>query len=293
MSPRFPIRRAYRTEPSDVRFPVRRVSPDITADFRQMHELASPQDLLVQHIAQVRRVSAYTARRIGLSAIDAEECAGWVELRLVEDDYAQVRKFRGESSFKTFITVVVAMLVRDFRRQIHGKWRPSATATRLGVHGIHLERAVHRDGCSGDEAVRAVQSTFGGAPDEKALRALLRQLPRREPMRPETVDDTVLGEHPHPRGAQADFDQHERDAESARLTQALSTVVDQLPSEERVMLQMDVVDGATVATIARCLGIEQRPLYDRLKRLRIRLRVQLERAGVSREDVRAYIGEVE
>jgi RNA polymerase sigma factor (sigma-70 family) len=251
-----------------------------------MAEPASPSDLLVANLDHVRRVAAFTARRVGLAPDDTEECVAWIELRLIEDDYGLLRKFRGESSFKTFVTVVVAMLVRDYRRLLYGKWRPSAAAARLGELAIRLERAIHRDGLSIDEAVRTVQSAGAISPSERELRDLVRQLPRRDPLRPERVDADALAAHAGGDHASTHVDADERQRDGARLTALLNAELEQLPVEDRVALQMEVVDGITIANISRSLGVPQRPLYDRLKTLRRKLRERLEVAGVSRDDVR-------
>lgn len=249
----------------------------------------TPEEQLVEHLDYVRRVARLTARRVGLMPSECEECESWVQLRLVEDDYSLLRKFRGDSSFKTFITVVVAMLVRDYRAQLHGRWRPSAKARRLGDIAILLERLIHRDGLSFDEAVHTIQSARDVAPDERALREIYRALGARQPLRPAIVTLDPTADAPAGDRADAEIVQAERDSRHAQLTSALRIELERLLPEDRLALHMDVVDGATVASIARALGLLQRPLYDRLKSLRKTLRLRLEAAGVSRKDVQNLV----
>lgn len=254
-----------------------------------MAEDSSPESLLVAHLDHVRRVARFTARRVGLSVSEVADCIGWVELRLVEDDYAQLRKFRGESSFRTFATVVVSMLVRDYRTQIYGKWRPSSAALRLGPVAAWLERLLHRDGLTFEQAALVISSASDISPTIRDLRALQRQLPWRSPLRPAEVDVEAAVHHSAADRADTRVNANERQGTELRLAALLQGELNNLPIEDRVALQMEVVDGATVASIARALSLPQRPLYDHLKALRRTLRSRLESAGVSREEVREFL----
>ena len=80
-----------------------------------------------------------------------------MRLRFIENDYAAIRKFRGESSLGTYLTVVVAMLVRDYRVQRWGRWRPSAAARRLGDVAVRLETLVRRNGQAVHEAAETLR----------------------------------------------------------------------------------------------------------------------------------------
>jgi RNA polymerase sigma factor for flagellar operon FliA len=63
----------------------------------------------------------------------------------------------------------------------------------------------------------------------------------------------------------------------------------QLTSEDRVIVRMHIVDGLSLADVARALGIAQKPLYRRLKRLRKVLRTAMEAAGVHGDDVQGMM----
>lgn len=56
--------------------------------------------------------------QLAVSANDdgpAEDLESEVRLRLLEDDYAVLRKHRGDSSLVTCLTVVIANMFRDYR----------------------------------------------------------------------------------------------------------------------------------------------------------------------------------
>jgi hypothetical protein len=126
-----------------------------------------------------------------------------------------------------------------------------------------------------------------GEPDASAreLRALLRRLPRRPPLRPQAAEADVLDSTP----ADTDAEERVRAAEDAseheRVRQALDRALAQLSVEDRVLLRLRFWEGSSVADIARALGVPQKPLYRRLERTLVVLRRELEVAGVGLPDV--------
>ena len=103
------------------------------------------QNIYSEHSDTIESVLAYTRRAHRLSADDGDEFSSWVRLRLLEDDGAILAKFRGLSTFKTFLVTVIQRLFLDWRIKEWGKWRPTADARRLGPVAIELERLVLRD----------------------------------------------------------------------------------------------------------------------------------------------------
>jgi RNA polymerase sigma factor for flagellar operon FliA len=61
-------------------------------------------------------------------------------------------------------------------------------------------------------------------------------------------------------------------------------------AEDRAILRLRFHGDATVVSIARALGLEQRPLYRRIEALLARLRAALEAAGVDAESAAELIG---
>jgi RNA polymerase sigma factor (sigma-70 family) len=81
--------------------------------------------------------------------------------------------------------------------------------------------------------------------------------------------------------------------EAQNLLALLLRAMEDLGDEDRMILRMRFWGGASVADTARALGIPQKPLYRRLDRLLQRLRDALVRDGVSADDVRALLEEVD
>jgi hypothetical protein len=144
---------------------------------------------LVAHLDVVERIARFIARRNGLAGADADDALSTVKLKLVENDYAILRKFRGESSLSTYLAVVIAGILRDYRIHRCGKWRPSAVARSLGAIAVRLETLTSRDGCSTSEAVERLVTSGEPGCTAIELRALAARLPHRDSLRPVEVSD--------------------------------------------------------------------------------------------------------
>lgn len=226
-----------------------------------------------QHLTAIGQIALSVCRRNGVDDHDAEDFASDIRLKLVDDNYAVIRKFQGKSSFTTYLTVVINKAFLDHRRRIWGKWTPSAQAKKLGTLGILLERLVYRDGCTFDAACRILEQKHGIEVDERQLRAMLAKLPRRTPRRFEGEDglDTV----PAAERADAPLLASERDDQFAVAEDALRSALGKLPDEDRAVIRMLYYEGMSVADIARGLHTEQKRLYPRIKLLLSSLRKTL------------------
>jgi DNA-directed RNA polymerase specialized sigma24 family protein len=78
-----------------------------------------PRALYVEHLEVINRIAESLCRRNGIRGADAEDFVSEVRLKLLQDDYAVLRKFRGTSSTTTFLTVVISNLFRDHRIKEH------------------------------------------------------------------------------------------------------------------------------------------------------------------------------
>jgi RNA polymerase sigma factor for flagellar operon FliA len=239
----------------------------------------SGEALLVSQLDLIDRVIAFTCRRHRLSPADTDDFASHVKLRLIEDDYAILRQFRGRSSLRTYLTVVIQRLFLDFRIKAWGKWRPSAEAKRRGAVAILLERLMIRDGHTFEEAYELLTTNHGVTESRPALERMAGELPVRArrrfesddaltdvPSRGKAPDETLAGRETH-------------DA-AARLSSALAGLTGSLDTQDRLILVMRFEDGRTVAEIAATLGLDQKRLYRRFDKLLRELRTGLEAAGI-------------
>jgi RNA polymerase sigma factor for flagellar operon FliA len=236
--------------------------------------------LFVQNVPVIDRATAVVARRHGFSPDDTKDLTSWVHLRIIEDNYAALRKFRGESSIATYLTVVVAMLVRDYRAQHWGRWRPSASARRLGDVAIRLETLVHRNGLPLQQASELLRTAGVTTQTDRQLSTLFAQLPSRRPLRPVEVGADSLAQVVTTSSADTPMELQQLDDEREKCRQLVEDALNALPTEDRLILRLRFWENVSVADIARGLRLEQKPLYRRLERLLVDLRRALTTAGL-------------
>lgn len=247
------------------------------------------EQLFVQHLTVVDRAVAGIARRHGLTRDAADEFGAWARLRIIEDDYAILAKFRGESSLATYLTVVIAMLYREYRVQEWGRWRPSAAAKRAGNVAVRLETLLNRDGLPLAQAAEILRSAGATTLTDRELAELAATFPLRAPLRPVEYTEAPL-DAPATESADAAVEAEEQAAESNQAREALDSALSSLPTEDRLIVRMHFIDGMSVADIARGLALPQKPLYRRMDRALSALRATLERSGMSRDRVRSLAG---
>lgn len=258
-----------------------------------MPEAQDRQDLealLRDNLGIVDRTAASLCRRHGLTGDDADDFVSWTHLRLVEDDYAILRKFRGESSLPTYLTVVITMLFREYRVREWGRWRPSAAARRLGPLAVRLETLIYRDRCTLAQAAQVLRSE-GEDVSDRQLTDLLAQLPPKRLPRAESAGSDALEAAPAASTADERVTGDEADRERRRIEEALFRALDSLAPEDRLIVRMWIWDRTSVADIARALNLPQKPLYRRIERALKRLRSHLEAEGVTPDSVRGLLEE--
>lgn len=245
--------------------------------------------LFVNQLALIHRVTAVVARQHRLSADDTEEFAATVHLRLIADDYAVLRKFRGQCSLPTFLRVVIQRICLDFRDAQWGKWRPSAAACRCGEIAIRLERLTMRDGLTFEEACDVLDREQGTTLERDTLARIYTHVRVRTGRR--FVGDEALCHVPALEGAPDEaIVQAEHGATLSRALAIVSTGMQAFPPRDQLMLQLRFADGLTVAAVARLLRADQKWLYRRYMHLLARLRRALEAHGVSASDLRPVLG---
>lgn len=265
---------------------------------RQPADRGDLEALFLAYRPVVAHLAGTIARRQGLRGDDADDFAGWVNLRLIERDYALFAAVREARDQRGYLAVVVANLGHEYRNQVWGRWRPSAAARRQGPVAVRLEMLVYRDGLRLDEAAQMLRSAGLTALSDRELAAMLAACPTRPAARPGRAGDTdatatEAAERLPDLQAHADGPVMAAEAEAERrsIGAQLAAAVAQLPAEEQVMVRLRYWQGLSVADVARALGVLQKPLYRRLERVLAGLHAELERRGVDRESIRALLGE--
>lgn len=243
-----------------------------------------PREFLADNLDLVERVLQWVKRRRCISHEDAEELRSIAFLKLIDNDYAVIRDFRGHSSVRTYLAKVVERLALDYRNRKWGKWRPSRSARRLGDVALQLDALISRDGRSTVEAVEMLHTIHQGTMTREHLEELADRLPARRLRRFESSD--TLRYLAADERADDLMWQSERDRLTANASRELATLVGTLPSEERLILRLRFERGFKISRIATELGLEQKPLYRRVDRCLRKLRRGLEAQGICKESLR-------
>lgn len=249
-------------------------------------------ELLVANLPAIDRLIEFVCRRNRLEFGEADDFASLVKLKLVDDDYAILRKFQGRSALGTYLNVVIQRLFLDYRNEKWGKWRPSAHAKRYGDAGVALDTFIHRDGLTLDDAVARVARDAALGITEDEARKIAATLPAREPRPHETdlahVDRevSIAG-----RSVEENAARSEAAAIATSVRGCLERVTATLDAESRLVMKLRYRDMLAVADIARLTGADQRRLYRRIDAVLARFRQELERSGITWDVAAAVLQE--
>jgi len=243
----------------------------------------------LEELNTIERAIRFACRRASFYDADAEDFGSYVKLKLIENDYDVIRRFEGRSTFWAFIGVVVQRLVLDYRIHLWGRWHASAEAKRIGEVAIGVESMILRDGRSLDEALAPLQRRWPQL-TRADIEGILGRLPRRNP-RPfmASIDDVASALHTDSSTVEDGAFVSDRLRLSLRLSDAIRRSLRRVPSEDRLLLRMRFEAGMTIAEISRALGVDQKPLYRRIKRGLLRLRTHLENHGFCDVDAQTVL----
>lgn len=230
----------------------------------------------------IKSLIAYAAFRHRMRSGDAEDFCSHVMLKLIENDYARLRKYRGSSSLKTYLTVVIQRLYLDYCADKHGRWRPSTRAKALGEMAVAIEALLYRDGHTFDEVERIVNvSRRQGVPRDR-LWELATALPFRAPRRfvgEEELERLV----PNCRDASRSLD-GEDEPLRLKLLAALRRSISEIPPQDALVLRMRFEGDLKAPQIAAALRMAPRAVYHSLAKSLRALRKLLETEGLLKED---------
>lgn len=251
---------------------------------------SSAEQLLVGNLELVERLIRHICRN-KVHPAEMEEFSAWVKLRLVDNDYAILRKFERRCSLATYLTTVIKRLFSDYQIHLHGKWHTSAAAQKLGAVAVTLERLLHRDRKSIEEAAAILQSTEKDAPSRAELEKLAAKLP---PRRAHTsfvnaedlTQELAVSPEPIEDGAMA----RDRRTTEKTIAVTLKEGLSELSTEDLTIFRLLFAQAMTVADVARMLHVEQKPLYRRIETICKNLKKRLASAGIRPADAEEIVG---
>lgn len=242
-----------------------------------------PEQLFHQNLDLIHEVCTGVCRRNNCFPPDSEDFTSQVRIALMENDFARLRSFGGRSRLKTFLTTVVVHLFLDHRNKAWGRWRPSRAAVALGDVACLLDRLLHRDGLTFDEAAATLRTNHRIDISEAELRRMAEKLPARAPRRFESDGD--LEHLPAATDPERDLLDSEHAHRADEAHRALARVLGELEPKRRLLLKLRFQKGLTVTQIAKIQGRERRRLYTELDKLLRDLRRRLEEDGFRADEI--------
>jgi RNA polymerase sigma factor (sigma-70 family) len=242
------------------------------------------EDLFLTNLTLIDRAISYVCHRNRIDRDEGEEFGSYVKFKLIESNYAIIRKFEGRSAFSTYMTTVIQRMFFQYRVQMWGKWRPSAAAKRLGDKGITVERLLTREGFTFAETMSILTCGNDAAFSVAEVNAIYIRLPVRQP-RPvlvAAVENTDNGPFVEP---EDELFSGERGEASRHTVAMVDAVMAAMEPEDQMILRMRFWAGRKVPEIGRALGVDGKKLYKRIDKLLSQLRLALEREGIASADV--------
>ena len=246
------------------------------------------QRLLLDHLDLVDQIVRTTGRRRHLSATEREDFASFVNLRLIDDDYAILRKFQNRSTLWTYLAAVIERLSLDFCAEKWGRWRPSAMAERLGPVAVILERLVTRDSHTIEEAMEIVRTHHDVGMTYAELRKMWDQLPVR--VRTIEVGEEAAATVSSGDTSETTVEDSDRRRSLARLQRALKAAFDQIAAQDRVLIALRFDQDLSMVEIAKLTGSSVPTLHRRLDKSVKQLRLALTHEGFDPRDIADLIG---
>jgi RNA polymerase sigma factor for flagellar operon FliA len=246
------------------------------------------QRLLLDHLDLINQIVRTVGRRRQLSAAEREDFAGFVHLRMVEDDYAILRKFQSRSTLWTYLAAVIERMSLDFCAEKWGRWRPSAMAERLGPVAVVLERLVNRDSHTVEEALEIIRTNHDVGLTYSELRKIWEQLPLR--VRNTEVGEEAAQELTSTDSPDAAIDDADRRAGIDKLQTTLAAAFAQIAAQDRVLLALRFDQDLSMIDISKLTGSSVPTLHRRLDKSVKQLRLALSQAGFDPRAIANLIG---
>jgi RNA polymerase sigma factor (sigma-70 family) len=255
-----------------------------------INAITDPVSFLTGSYQKVESIIRAVCFRNRLKPEETEEFASEVKLRLVEEDYRILRVFTGKSSIETYLTTVVANMVRDMIRERDGRWRPSEEAKRLGEVAERIEELIYRFRYPFHEAHQILTTNFGFTISEKDARDIYFKLKIREgrPVSVSTDEEFHDG-----RGTpETEMIASEQNLLEQRIGNIIDVLRGQLSATDRLMLKMAFEDNLKLTVVAEQLHLTRADVDRRIREILTIFKRGILQQGINYNEVRELIGDL-
>lgn len=228
--------------------------------------------------------------RHNIAGDDADEYNSHVYEKLLEDDCRKIREFKGGSSYKTYITVVISRILID-RIRSGRRWKPSQKAMDMGEDAVILEELIYRRNYSFEQAYSTLTTNHGSSISRDRAYEIVTLLQRRyvrskRPRVVELVDNISDNRDTAPDMVVVN---KEISKKKDRLENVIKEIREFLSNEERLLLRMRFEGNIKISEIARVLKRERNYVDKKLKKIFVEFREDLLSRDISIDDVKDII----
>ena len=220
---------------------------------------------------------------------EADECNSYVYEKIIENDYQKIREFKGKSSYKTYITVVISRILID-RMRSSGRWRSSQKALKIGKEAVILEELVFRKKYSFEQAYNTLTTNHNISIEREKAYEIITLLQRKRltsalPRDVELTDDVSDKKVTLP-------DEAAINKETSKIKGQLDDIVSKmrnlLSNEERLLLRMRFEDNFKISEIARVLKKDRDDIDRKLKAILTKFKEEIVSRNISIDDINAF-----
>ena len=220
---------------------------------------------------------------------EADECNSYVYEKIIDNDYQQIREFKGKSSYETYMSTVIFRILID-RMRSSGRWRPSQKALKIGKEAVILEELVFRKKYSFEQAYNILTTNHNISIERERAYEIITLLQRKRltsalPRDVELTDDVSDKKVTLP-------DEAAINKETSKIKGQLDYIVTDLrnllSNEERLLLRMRFEDNIKISEIARVLKKDRDYIDKKLKAILTKFKDEILSRNISIDDINAF-----
>ena len=255
-----------------------------------INAIVDPVSFLTGSYQKVEAIIRAVCFRNRLQADETEEFASEVKLRLVENDYRILRVFTGKSSIETYLTTVVANMVRDLIRERNGRWRPSEEARRLGEVAERIEELIYRFHYPFHEAYQILTTNFGFSVSDKDVRDIYFKLKVKE-SRPVAIlyEEDIHDSRGTPEKQMIATEQYLLEN---KVTAIIDKMRGELSATDLLMLRMAFDDNLKLTVVAEQLRLTRTEVDHRIREILTIFKRGILQQGINYNEVQELIGDM-
>ncbi|MCX8116573.1 MAG: sigma-70 family RNA polymerase sigma factor [Desulfobacterota bacterium] len=227
-----------------------------------------------------------TLQVISSDEIDPDTLVNQVIDRLKADQYKVFRDFQGQAKMTTYLQTIISNLVVDLVRRQRGRNRAKDRAKTLGPIGEKLYELVFEKGYPAEEAYNYLKKHHHIETSLHEIEEMVESLKGPRSREKSTVPDDAK-----PFVTKEDPEKELIREERKKLAQGvLEDLLSSMSDEEKMMIRMrfpasEEERPMELAEIARLLGINEKAVDSRIRRILIKCRKIILKKGLSLDDL--------